>query len=62
MMMFKWNICRFGCHVEMELLVRDLSYLVEMKAGIIQLTPLQLCARDIEHVLGEVGRLPVAGM
>ena len=45
----------------MELLVRDLSYLVELRGQFIQLTPLQLCARDIELVLGEVGRLPVAG-
>jgi len=51
---------RFGCQVEMEMLVRDLSYLVEVRAGVIHLTPLQLCARDIEIVLGDVGRLPVA--
>jgi len=51
---------RFGCHVEMEMLSRDLSYLVEVKDGLISLTPLQLCARDIEVVLGDVGKLPVA--
>jgi len=51
---------RFGSHVEMEMIVRDLSYLVEVKEGGISLTPLQLCARDIELVLGEVGKLPVA--
>lgn len=51
---------RFGSHVEMEMLSRDLSYLVEVKDGLISLTPLQLCARDIEVVLGDVGKLPVA--
>ena len=44
----------------MEMLSRDLSYLVEVKDGLISLTPLQLCARDIEVVLGDVGKLPVA--
>ena len=42
------------------MLRRDLSYLVEVKETEISLTPLQLCSRDIELVLGEVGRLPVA--
>ena len=46
--------------VEMEMLSRDLSYLVEVKDELISLTPLQLCARDIEVVLGDVGKLPVA--
>ena len=50
-----------GCHnVEMEMLSRDLSYLVEIRDGRISLTPLQLCARDIEVVLGDLGKLPVA--
>ena len=51
---------RFGSHVELEMLRRDLSYLVEVRETEISLTPLQLCSRDIELVLGEVGRLPVA--
>ena len=44
----------------MEMLVRDLSYLVEVRNGLIFLTPLQMCSRDIEMVLGGVGKLPVA--
>merc|ERR1712112_9889 len=51
---------RFGSHVEIEMLSRDLSYLVEVRDGRISLTPLQLCARDIEVVLGDLGKLPVA--
>ena len=51
---------RFGSHVELEMLRRDLSYLVEVRETEISLTPLQICSRDIELVLGEVGRLPVA--
>ena len=51
---------RYGSHIEMEMLTRDLSYLVEVRAGEVALTALQLCARDIEVVLGEMGRLPVA--
>ena len=42
------------------MLSRDLSYLVEVRDGRISLTPLQLCARDIEVVLGDLGKLPVA--
>jgi len=51
---------RFGCNVEMEMLKRDLSYLVEVKDGIVGLSALQMCARDIEKVLGDIGKLPVA--
>lgn len=51
---------RFGSHIEMEMLTRDLSYLVEVQETEVSLTPLQLCSRDIELVLGEVGKLPVA--
>ena len=53
-------LLRYGSHIEMEMLTRDLSYLVEVRAGQVALTALQLCARDIEVVLGEMGRLPVA--
>ena len=53
-------ISRFGSLIEMEMLTRDLSYLVEVKGMEISLTPLQLCSRDIEMVPGEVGKLPVA--
>lgn len=42
------------------MLTRDLSYLVEVKEGMVSLTALQLCAKDIEVVLGDLGRLPVA--
>ena len=42
------------------MLTRDLSYLVELKGSIVGLTALQLCARDIEVVLGDLGKLPVA--
>ena len=42
------------------MLTRDLSYLVELKESIVGLTALQLCARDIEVVLGDLGKLPVA--
>merc|ERR1712096_243821 len=51
---------RFGSHIEVEMLTRDLSYLVELKEGKVGLTALQLCARDIEAVLGDLGKLPVA--
>ena len=51
---------RFGSHVEVELLTRDLSYLVEVKGTKVCLTALQMCARDIEVVLGDLGKLPVA--
>jgi len=51
---------RFGSHIEVELLTRDLSYLVEVIDGKVCLTALQLCARDIEVVLGDHGQLPVA--
>ena len=56
------NFCifRFGSHIEVEMLTRDLSYLVEVKEGMVSLTALQLCAKDIEVVLGDLGRLPVA--
>ena len=50
----------FGSQIGIELLTRDLSYLVEVKDGKVCLTALQMCARDIELVLGEVGKLPVA--
>ena len=42
------------------MLKRDLSYLVEVKGDVVGLTALQLCARDIEIVLGDLGTLPVA--
>ena len=42
------------------MLTRDLSYLVELKESMVGLTALQLCARDIEVVLGDLGKLPVA--
>jgi len=42
------------------MLTRDLSYLVEVTGGKVCLTALQLCARDIEKVLGDPGQLPVA--
>ena len=42
------------------MLTRDLSYLVELKDSKVGLTALQLCARDIEVVLGDLGKLPVA--
>ena len=42
------------------MLTRDLSYLVEVKESKVRLTALQLCARDIEVVLGDLGKLPVA--
>ena len=42
------------------MLTRDLSYLVELKESKVGLTALQLCARDIEVVLGDLGKLPVA--
>ena len=42
------------------MLTRDLSYLVELKDSQVGLTALQLCARDIEVVLGDLGKLPVA--
>jgi hypothetical protein len=42
------------------MLTRDLSYLVEVKGDKVFLTALQLCARDIEVVLGDLGKLPVA--
>merc|ERR1719186_1467228 len=51
---------RFGSHIEVEMLTRDLSYLVELKEGKVGLTALQLCARDIEVILGDLGKLPVA--
>merc|ERR1712055_1006508 len=52
---------QFGSHMEVELLTRDLSYLVEVSGGKVCLTALQLCARDIEKVLGDhLGQLPVA--
>jgi len=51
---------RFGSHIEVEMLTRDLSYLVEVKGDKVFLTALQLCARDIEVVLGDLGKLPVA--
>merc|ERR1719369_382541 len=51
---------RFGSHIEIELLTRDLSYLVDVKNGKVGLTALQLCAREIEVVLGDHGKLPVA--
>ena len=51
---------QFGSHMEVELLTRDLSYLVEVAGGRVCLTALQLCARDIEKVLGDLGQLPVA--
>eukprot|EP00092_Neocalanus_flemingeri_P020819 GFUD01022556.1.p1 GENE.GFUD01022556.1~~GFUD01022556.1.p1 ORF type:complete len:679 (-),score=138.41 GFUD01022556.1:341-2377(-) len=51
---------RFGSHIEVELLTRDLSYLVDVREGKVALTSLQLCARDIEVALGELGKLPVA--
>ena len=41
-------------------MTRDLSYLVEVKGDKVYLTALQLCARDIEVVLGDLGKLPVA--
>ena len=53
-------ISRFGSHIEVEMLTRDLSYLVELKESKVGLTALQLCARDIEVVLGDLGKLPVA--
>jgi len=51
---------RFGSHIEVEMLTRDLSYLVEVVNGKVCLTALQMCARDIEIVLGDHGQLPVA--
>jgi len=51
---------RFGSHIEVEMLTRDLSYMVEVVEGKVCLTALQLCARDIEIVLGDHGQLPVA--
>ena len=36
--------------MEVEMLTRDLSYLVEVSGGKVCLTALQLCARDIEKV------------
>ena len=42
------------------MLRRDLSSLVTLRGGVVCLTDLQMCARDIQQVLGEVGRLPVA--
>ena len=52
---------RFGSHMEVEMLTRDLSYLVEVSGTKVGLTALQLCARDIEKVLGDhLGQLPVA--
>ena len=41
---------RFGSHVEMEMLSRDLSYLVEVKDGLISLTPLQLCSQSCQLI------------
>merc|ERR1719320_2133593 len=46
--------------MEVEMLTRDLSYLVEVSGGKVGLTALQICARDIEKVLGDLGQLPVA--
>ena len=51
---------RFGSHMEVEMLTRDLSYLVEVNGSKVGLTALQLCARDIEKVIGDHGQLPVA--
>ena len=42
------------------MLTRDLSYLVEVKGDKVFLTAMQLCAKDIEVVLGDLGKLPVA--
>ena len=41
-------------------MTRDLSYLVEVKGDKVFLTAMQLCAKDIEVVLGDLGKLPVA--
>ena len=46
--------------MEVEMLTRDLSYLVEVSGANVSLTALQLCARDIEKVIGDHGQLPVA--
>ena len=51
---------RFGSQIGIEMLTRDLSYLVDVKDEKVSLTALQMCARDIELVLGDVGKLPVA--
>merc|ERR1711942_230557 len=51
---------KYGSHMEVEMLTRDLSYLVEVSGAKVGLTALQLCARDIEKVLGDLGQLPVA--
>merc|ERR1719348_1419656 len=51
---------RFGTPLSPSLLHRELSSLVVVgEGGQVSLSPLQLCARDIKVVLGEVGRLPV---
>ena len=42
------------------MLTRDFSYLVEVKEGKVGLTALQMCARDIELVLGDPGKMPLA--
>ena len=51
---------RFGSHVDIETLTGELSYLVEVKEGMVGLTALQLCVRDIEMLLGDSGKLPSA--